>query len=401
MTKIKTRFAPSPTGFLHSGNYRTAVFSYLFARQSGGEFVLRIEDTDKVRSEKKYEDSILESLKWLGIDWDDLSRQSERSETHKELLHKLVDKGLAYVSKEEVKKEGDRSEVIRFKNPGGVVSFVDVIRGEVSMEVDDLGDFIIAKSFDEPVFHFAVVVDDFDSEITHVIRGEDHISNTPRQILIQRALGFSTPKYAHLPLILSSDRTKLSKRKGALPLMEYKNMGFLPEAMLNYLAFLGWNPGDEREYLSRENLMNEFLLEKVHKAGAIFDETKLLSVNQHWMRKLSDSDYLSRGGLSALNPERLNKIVPLLKERAHTFVEAREMLTGDLACIFQPITLELSELISKEPGDSQGVTTKHLTEVLKIIENIPDDTDDFHADNIKSLIMPWRWPSLTMPLTNR
>ncbi len=385
MSIVKTRFAPSPTGFLHSGNYRTAVFSYLFAKQQGGMFILRSEDTDRERSKKEYEDNIFESLKWLGLEWEEFSRQSENQTLHRTYLKKLVEEGAAYVSQETSKVKGGRSEVIRFKNPGGKVSFTDIIRGEVSMEVGDLGDFVIAKSFDEPLFHLAVVVDDAESSITHVIRGEDHISNTPRQILIQRALKMPTPSYAHLPLILSPDHTKLSKRKGARALTEYRSGGFLPEAMLNYLAFLGWNPGDEREYLSLEDLIKEFSLERVHKSGAIFDETKLLSINQHWMRTLSDEDYLTRGNLSMPDTTHLHKVVPLLKERSHTFKEAQEMLTGDLACIFNPITPLREELIAKEPAETPGITYTHLEEMKSILEKISADD----ADTIKVALMPY------------
>lgn len=386
MSTVKTRFAPSPTGFLHSGNYRTAVFSYLFAQQQGGTFVLRSEDTDKERSKKEYEENIFESLKWLGLEWDEFSRQSEHQALHRTYLKKLIEDGTAYVSQETPKAQGERSEVIRFKNPGGKVSFTDLVRGEVSMEVDDLGDFVIAKSLDEPLFHLAVVVDDAESAITHVIRGEDHISNTPRQILIQRALNMPTPSYAHLPLILSPDHAKLSKRKGARALTEYSNEGYLPEAMLNYLAFLGWNPGDEREYLSREDLIKEFSLERVHKSGAIFDETKLLSINQHWMRTLSDEDYISRGNLTSTDTVRLGKVVPLLKERAHTFKEAQEMLSGELVCAFNPVTPLRDELMMKESAETPGVTHAHLEAIKHLLE---DTSDDASADSLKEIIMPY------------
>lgn len=389
MSTVKTRFAPSPTGFLHSGNYRTAVFSYLFAMQQGGTFVLRSEDTDRERSKKEYEDNIFESLKWLGLEWKEFSRQSENQTLHRTYLKKLVEDGAAYVSKETPKVQGGRSEVIRFKNPGGKVSFTDIIRGEVSMEVDDLGDFVIAKSFDEPLFHLAVVVDDAEASITHVIRGEDHISNTPRQILIQRALNIDTPSYAHLPLILSPDHTKLSKRKGARALTEYRTDGFLPEAMLNYLAFLGWNPGDEREYLSREDLIKEFSLERVHKSGAIFDETKLLSINQYWMRELSDEEYLKRGNLAMSDTARLHKVVPLLKERTHTFKEAQEMLTGDLACIFSSVTPLREELIAKETTETLGGTYTHLEEMKKMIEKLYANDSDNDVDTVKTALMPY------------
>ncbi len=297
MNTVITRFAPSPTGLLHAGNYRTAVFAYLFAKHAEGKFIVRVEDTDSVRSKPEYEANIFETLAWLELPIDETYRQSEQRARHRELLKKLVAENAAYISKEVPRNPNDREEVIRFRNPGGKVSFTDIIRGNITTEVGDLGDFVIARSFDEPVFHFAVVVDDADEQVTHVIRGEDHIPNTPRQILIQRALGFTTPDYAHLPLILGNDRAKLSKRRGARALTEYRDFGYLPEAMLNYLAFLGWNSGDDREYLTREELIVAFDLSRVQKGSAIFDETKLLSVNQHWMRKLSDTDFITRFNL--------------------------------------------------------------------------------------------------------
>ena len=291
MTQIVTRFAPSPTGLLHAGNYRTAVFSYLFARQRGGKFILRIEDTDKERSKKEYEDNILESLKWLGLDYDEFHRQSERAPAHKKYLKQLIDGGFAYVSKEEAAGEGDdkarRKEVIRFKNPNIKVKFHDLIRGEIEVDTTDLKDFVIAKDLDTPLFHLAVVADDFDMGVTHVVRGEDHISNTPRQILIQRAIGAPEPVYAHIPLILAPDRTKLSKRKGALALTEYRDRGYLPQAVLNYLALLGWNPGTEQEILSLDDLLKQFDISKVQKGGAIFNEEKLRWINKEYLKLLS------------------------------------------------------------------------------------------------------------------
>ena len=383
MNTVTTRFAPSPTGFLHAGNYRTAVFAYLFAKHFGGSFVLRIEDTDAARSKPEYEANIIEALAWLNLPADSQYRQSEHKKRHRELLEKLITDNTAYVSKETIKNPGDREEVIRFRNPGGTVSFTDAIRGEIKTEVNDLSDFIIARSLDEPVFHFAVVVDDADEGVTHVIRGEDHISNTPRQILIQRALGFPTPLYAHLPLILDGDRAKLSKRRGAKALTEYRDLGYLPEALLNYLAFLGWNPGDEREYLSREELIEAFDLSRVQKGSAIFDETKLLSINQHWMRKLSDDDFLSH-----LNTELTvsPKIISLLKERTKTFHEAREMLSGELLCLFQAPVLDRNQLIAKEPKDRPGLTKTALESLLEPIKATPEGLS---ADAVKETLMPF------------
>jgi glutamyl/glutaminyl-tRNA synthetase len=226
--KIITRFAPSPTGLLHSGNYRTAIFAYLFAKKTGGEFNIRIEDTDLERSKKEYEDNIWETIEWLGLSPDRTFRQSEHRARHRELLEKLIADGKAYISKEQPRKEGDREEVIRFRNPNTKITFRDAIRGDITTTTVDLGDFVIARSLDEPVFHFAVVVDDADMGATHIVRGEDHIPNTARQILIGQALGFETPIYAHIPLVLGSDRAKLSKRRGAKPLTEYRDEGYLP-----------------------------------------------------------------------------------------------------------------------------------------------------------------------------
>ena len=203
MSKVRTRFAPSPTGFLHIGGARTAFFSFLYAKKLGGEMILRIEDTDKERSEKKYEEDILSGLDWLQIGYSEIFRQSERADRHSSLLKKLIDENKAYLSKGE---RGERKEVIRLRNNGGEVVFNDLIRGEIKTDVRDLGDFVVAKSLEEPVFHFANVADDGDMKISHIIRGEDHISNTPRQILISEALGLARPQYAHIPLILAPDR---------------------------------------------------------------------------------------------------------------------------------------------------------------------------------------------------
>lgn len=385
MSQIVTRFAPSPTGFLHAGNYRTAVFAYFFAKHTGGKFIVRIEDTDAARSKPEYEKNIMETLEWLALQADAIYRQSEHRPRHRELLEKMVANGTAYVSKETPLAPGDREEVIRFKNSGGPVSFQDIIRGEITTDVTDLGDFIIARSFDEPVFHFAVAVDDADEGVTHVIRGADHISNTARQMLIQRALGLPTPVYAHLPLILSTDRTKLSKRRGAKALTEYRDLGFLPDAILNYLAFLGWNPGDDREYFSRSELAATFDLSRVQKGSAIFDEVKLLSVNQYWMRALSVDNFITRGNLSANDPKKLRMTVPLLKERAHTFKEAQDMLSGELSCLFLEPTLDRAKLVAKEPQDRPGMTKTALENLSGAVKSLPEGVS---ADVVKEAIMP-------------
>jgi len=401
MTQVITRFAPSPTGLLHAGAYRTAIFSYLFAKKNGGKFVLRIEDTDKQRSTKENEDNIMESLTWLGISHDEFVRQSEKAGTHKKYLEKMIIDGFAYLSKEEVKKEGDRDSVIRFKNPNKKVSFEDMIRGTIEFDTTDLGDFVIAKSADEPLFHLAVVVDDFESGITHIIRGEDHISNTPRQILIQQAIGAPTPHYAHLPIVLATDRTKLSKRKGAFALTEYKKRGYLPEAILNYISFIGWNPGDEREIMSETELIKAFTLEKVQKSGAIFDEVKLAWVNKEWMKKMPESEWqreiivrLSDSITQNLNfNNRKEKVLPLIFERISTFAEVSILEeSGDIGFFFTTPLLSIDlltppEKLCKGKEVSNDTLKTNFTKVIELLETIPDT--EFTKDKVKEVVFPY------------
>lgn len=381
MASVVTRFAPSPTGLLHAGNYRTAVFAYLFAKKHTGSFILRIEDTDKERSRAEYEANIMESLAWLQLPHDAFFRQSERASAHTKYITRLLNDGHAYISKEESQTEGSRSEVIRFKNPGGVVSFTDAVRGTITTDVTDLHDFVIAKSLTEPVFHLAVVADDADMGVTHVIRGEDHISNTPRQILIQQALGFKEPIYVHLPLILAEDRTKLSKRKGARALTEYRDKGYLPEAMFNYLALLGWNPGTEQEFFTKEELIDAFDLARIQKGGAIFDEVKLTSINQYWLRRLSDENLIQGARLKLSNHATLLKLLPLIRERAKTLQEAHDMLETEFDFVTQsPIVEKILLLPQKEREktgsdreEAEALMQEHLLHVRGILLHLPEE----------------------------
>lgn len=396
MTPIITRIPPSPTGRLHIGTARTALFNYLFARHHGGTIVFRSEDTDRTRSKKEYEDEIIEGLTWLGLSWDSFSRQSERTARYRELLEKIVGEGKAYVSAEPSKEDASKTvEVVRLRNPGTVITFTDLIRGDITFDTTELGDFVIARSISDALYHFAVVVDDMDAHISHVIRGEDHISNTPRQILIQEALGAPRPAYAHLPLILDEKRAKLSKRNGATSVMDYRDEGFLPEALVNYLALLGWNPGGDNETFSLQQLVEIFSLNDVQKGGAAWSREKLLSVNQHWMRTLSVDDFLAcldfvnpssnEGFTKSLNSEILQKTVPLLKERSQTFVEAREMLAGELSCFFTEPTLDRDQLVAKEPSDRAGMTKKALEDLLEPIQALLSDAT---AEVVKDTLMP-------------
>jgi len=379
--KIRARFAPSPTGWLHLGGARTALFSFLFARQHGGKFILRVEDTDKERNKPEYEKDILENLEWSGIKYDEFFRQSDRLEIYKKCLRQLLDSGAAYVSKEEGG-EGKRNEVIRFKNPGQKIIFNDLIKGEIVFDTKELGDFVIAKSLDEPIFHFANVVDDKEMGITHIIRGEDHISNTPRQILIWRALGGDDqPFYAHIPLILAPDRAKLSKRKHgeSVSINFYKNQGYLPEALVNYLALLGWNPGNEREIFSMTELIKNFDLTKVQQSGAIFNTEKLEWVNREHLKRMNKElrimNYgreLEKAQIENYKKEILEKIEPILTERISKFGDIKMMAErGELAYFFQIPEYPKELLLWKKDKDLQR-TRGRLQEVRKRLNLFED-----------------------------
>ena len=341
---VRVRIAPSPTGWLHFGLARTALFNYLFAKKNNGKFILRIEDTDIKRSEKKYEKDIIESLKWLGLNWDegpDLEtsplkvkafsgevskyRQSERTEIYQKYIKKLLDSKQAFWcfhSKEELEAEKNErmsrgkapihkcrqerglppisggsprsSGIIRFRCPEKKLTFTDLIRGKLEFDTGLLGDISIARDEKTPLYNLSSVIDDYEMKISHVIRGEDHISNTPKQILLQKALGFSRlPKYGHLPLILGPDRTKLSKRHGAVSISQYKKQGYLPETLLNFMALLGWNPGTKKEIFSLDELIKEFSLERVQKGGAVFNLSRLDWLNGYYIRKM-DLDELTK-----------------------------------------------------------------------------------------------------------
>jgi len=374
--KVVTRFPPSPTGFLHVGSARTALFNYLFTAKHGGVMHLRIEDTDRARSTKEYEDNIIEGLAWLKIPYVDMVRQSERGEIYRRYTKQLLDSGAAYWSDE----EGDKGKVIRFKNPGGEVSFTDLIRGEIKFDVTELGDFAIARDEENPLYHLAVVVDDHEQGVTHVIRGEDGISNTPRQILIQRALGAQEPTYAHIPLILAPDKSKLSKRHGAVGVTEYERMGYLSGALVNFLALLGWSPqasGEEREIFSLPELIERFDISQVHKSGAVFNVEKLKWMNREYLRQIPQEKYeqeaLAR--LSHRDATTLTRILPVLNERISTLQDITDLdSSGELDYFFG----------APNPTREQLKTTEHLGEVARILGELSED--DWDADHIKNAL---------------
>lgn len=357
---IRTRFAPSPTGHLHIGGARTALFNWLFARHHGGKFILRIEDTDRERSKEEYTRGILEGLAWLGIDWDeDLYYQSARMDVYKEYAYKLLAEGKAYrcyctaetleekrksalkegrkpsydrTCREETRERLGEPFVIRFKTPvSGSVSYDDLIRGTITFQCEELDDLIILRTDETPTYNFTVVVDDALMGITHIIRGDDHINNTPRQILMYEALGFDLPRFGHVPLIHGKDRARLSKRHGATALLEYRDEGFLPEALMNYLARLGWAHGDE-EIFSKKELVEKFDLPNVGKSPAIFDMEKLLWLNSHYMKSLPAEEiarrlkpFLEARGYAVTEKTKLVPIVVNLRERAKTLKEMAQM----------------------------------------------------------------------------
>ncbi len=385
LPKVITRFPPSPTGFLHVGRARTALFNYLFTKQKNGKMVFRIEDTDKERSKVEFEQNIIDCLSWLNIKYDEGPyRQSERLEIYKKYLKQLVDNKSAYISKEIPKEEGDREEVIRFKNPNKKIIFEDLIRGTIEFDTTDLGDFVIAKSLDEPIYHLAVVIDDFEMGVTHIIRGEDGISNTPRQILIQEAIGATRPFYAHVPLILAPDKSKLSGRHGAVSVTDFKNEGYLPEAMINFLALIGWNPGTNQEIFSMEELLEQFDISKIQKSGGVFNIEKLDWINKEYIKKMSEQDYLSKTAeflpesikkIDGYTDDKFLKVAKLIRDRINKFCEVKHMAeAGDLDYFFeQP---KYTKELLKDP--------MHLLGVIDLLLKLPEN--NFSADKIKSTI---------------
>lgn len=440
---IRTRFAPSPTGHLHVGTVRTALFPYLFARRNGGIFILRIEDTDSERSKKEWEDELLKGLGWLKIDWDegpvlggkDMGsfgpyRQSERTETYRKYLEKLLEEGKAYYCfcpKEEIEaekqylmsigevpvyqgkcrdlpketvekylKEGKPS-VIRFKTPPGQkISFNDLIRGKIEVDSSILGDFVIAKDLNSALFNFTCAVDDMEMGITHVIRGEDHIPNTPKQILLIRALGLEEPEYAHLPLILGTDKKKLSKRTGKTSLSDYIEDGYLPEAFVNFVAFLGWNPGTEKEIYSLKELIDDFSIEKIQKSAAVFNIEKLDWMNGFYIRKTPLYEltklcvpYLIKAGLiKEISPEKysvsgtggeihiedIEKMVALYHERLKKLSEINELID-----YFFKRELDYSRELLKWKEMSDSELADSLRKSFEIISSI----EKFDKENLE------------------
>ncbi len=313
---VRVRFAPSPTGFLHIGGARTALFNWMYAKALGGKFILRIEDTDKVRSKDEYLTEILDSMKWLGLDYDEFYKQSDRFDIYRKYAQQLLDEGKAF-------KDG---EAIILKVPEKIVKLYDLIRDEIVVDSKEIKDQVLMKSDGSPTYSFACVIYDALMEISCVIRGEDHISNTPKQILIYEALGFKPPKFAHLPLIMDPEGGRMSKRAGATAVTEYRTQGFLPEAVVNYLMLLGWSPGNNQEKVLMSSALKNFSIKKINKAGAAFSMDKLNWLNGQYIKEMPDDQLalavkpliVAQGWETGINVE---KIVHLFKNRMTTLLD--------------------------------------------------------------------------------
>jgi glutamyl-tRNA synthetase len=407
MSKLRVRFAPSPTGYLHIGGARTALFNWLLARKEGGTFILRIEDTDVARSTQESVDAILQAMDWLGLDYDEGPYyQSQRFDLYRAKVEQLLAAGKAYrcyctaeeleAKREAALKSGgkpkydgtcrdrsdhpDRPYVVRFKAPQlGETTFVDRIKGPITFANDELDDLIIQRSDGTPTYNFVVVVDDAEMGLTLVVRGDDHINNTPRQILMYQALGYPVPEFGHVPMILGADKARLSKRHGATSVMAYREMGFLPEAMVNYLVRLGWSFGDQ-EIFSREELIEKFSLESVGRAAGVFNPDKLLWLNAHYI-KTGDperlggllAEQLAAKGIDTVGGPPLAAVVKTLQERARTLVEMAEgaafyyrgevefdaeavakFLTADKATVFDTLLAELATVADWDHAGIEG-----------------------------------------------
>lgn len=408
--KVVTRFPPSPTGYLHIGGARTALFNWLFSKQQGGEFILRIEDTDEQRSSDEATRAILESMEWLGLSWDEGPYfQSRRYDIYNEVIDRLISNGQAYhchCSPEDLdrQRQNARSKglkpkydgtcrnlglgpipgsVVRLKIPlSGITQFTDLVKGPIRFDNEELDDLIIRRSNGSPTYHLAVVADDINLGMTHIIRGDDHVNNTPRQILIYNALGEPLPKYAHLPMILGPDKTRLSKRHGAMSVLAYKDMGYLPHALLNALVRLGWSYGDQEKF-SMEEMIEKFSLENVGKAAGVFNAEKLLDLNAWHIRESSDDflterliPFLENQGFRNLDIGKIKETVSILKVRSKTLVEMSE---GAHFCLAEEIAYE-------KKGDDKFLKPA-IIELFEDLNNRLAAMSEFNQESIEKLFI--------------
>ncbi len=424
---VRVRFAPSPTGYLHIGGARTALFNWLFARHAGGKFILRIEDTDLTRSRKEVVDKILIGLRWLGLEWDEGPEvggeygpyfQSQRVSIYQQYINQLLEEGKAYFcfctpqeleerrkemmrrkevplydgrcrnlapeEQEEFKREKKRA-VVRFRWDGPIGGFEDKIRGYIDFSEHQFDDFIIQKADGTPTYNFACIIDDHLMGITHIIRGEDHITNTPRQLALYRAFGWPVPQFAHLPLILGPDRSRLSKRHGATDLLEYKEMGYLPEALLNYLALLGWYPGSEEEIFTRDEIIAKFSLENISKRNAIFNLDKLDWMNSQYIQRMPVEkfmevgwEFLEKGGVKreVRDKEWWERFFPLYKVRIKTF----QQLVKDSAFFFN------EEYPFEEKAVRKILRKEYVPNLLSELKEEIKNIEPFSVENIEKVL---------------
>ena len=360
---VRVRFAPSPTGYLHVGGARTALFNWLYARKSGGTFLLRIEDTDKARSTDEHTQVILDGLKWLGLDWDEQPIfQGARIARHQEMADKLLKEDKAYVD------EG----TIRLRVPPGEIAWDDAVHGRISFQGEDIKDFVILRSDRSPLYNFAVVVDDIDMKITHVLRGDDHISNTPKQIAAYRALGAPLPIFGHVPMINGPDGKKLSKRHGATAVGDYQHLGILPEAMRNFLALLGWSPGGDREILSMEELRVLFSLEGILKKPSVFDTTKLEWMNGQYLSATTAEELLplvepqlAELGLDG-KKDAVLKAIAAVKARSRTTLDIARQVAVRLDAKFVTLDDKATKEIAKDPAGYRAALEASITALQSV-----------------------------------
>jgi len=378
---IRVRFAPSPTGFLHIGSARTALFNWLFARHENGVFILRVEDTDKERSKDEFLQEIMSSLKWLGMSWDEGPYfQTKRLDVYRDYAGRLLKEGKAY--EEEGKLGGEKAVIL--KMPKATLTMEDLIHGPVAFDMSLQKDLVLIKSDGYPAYNFACVIDDYDMKITHVIRGDDHISNTPKQLAVYEALNIKPPKFAHIPLILGTDRSRMSKRHGATSISDYRQAGFLPEALVNYISLLGWAPADNREMMPIGEIIKEFTLERVGKTGAVFDINKLTWMNGEYIRTKSAQELLelitpvfqAKKDLNINDKEKLLEIIKLFQPRAKTLEEL-----ADSAVFFFSEKLEYDEEAVRSVLEKDGVKGK-----LKALVEKFSALETFDLQNIENCV---------------
>lgn len=425
---VRVRMAPSPTGFFHVGSARTALYNWLFARHHKGKFILRVEDTDPKRSSPDMINAILDGMKWLGLDWDEEYYQSKRFDLYRKYVQNLIDGGKAYYcycdpekleierkdaykekinwqydrrclnlsrAEKELKEKEGVPKAVRFVVPQGMVEYNDLIHGEIGREASDIEDFVILRPDQSPTYNLACVVDDADMRISHVIRAVDHITNTPKQILLYQALELPVPHFVHLPLILGKDKSKLSKRHGAVSLMEYRDQGFLPEAVFNYLALLGWSPGDDREIFmhtdkirlgdfDRDSMIEAFALDRASKSNAVFDMEKLIWINQQYIHNMNHTKFKQKL-IDALNTYGI-----IAKDSINT-----ELYRDDIRRILQPRLKIFSDITGfayffREDFEydekalnkyTKPESTKHVKAYLEIIKN--KSADEFDAGHLE------------------